>query len=340
MENTRQTSICPVSGLKVLKDPQWSCIKKQGYIYSYSKIGDAIVYLKNSGITKNFDTALHEGFMRQFVAETGIKKPYVEIRDLKNLKGRATPRQVAQTREYIEKNQDLLAGFIFCNMPFWVRSIARVGFKTYKVSTKFVACKDYEGAIKSAMDILENRLAPPGEMRFDQLEFRPEWQYEGPPQGLSYRSGVIPGKIFYSQISTRHLQSEDVKMGMPFLEQVFKDGVLKGSDYIRIADYSGVKKSSLLGRRAYALALNRLNKQYGVRPKETYVCGASLFTRSAIKLFSGFVDQRFYFMDSVSDAFAAINSQKKRQADKDTRILVSQKDVDEINELCGMMVWP
>ena len=87
---------------------------------------------------------------------------------------------------------------------------------------------------------------------------------KAPPQGLSYRSGVIPGKIFYSQISTRHLQREDVKMGMPFLEQVFKDGVLKGSDYIRIADYSGVKKSSLLGRRAYALALNRLNKQYGV----------------------------------------------------------------------------
>ncbi|MBU0969108.1 MAG: response regulator [Proteobacteria bacterium] len=340
MENTRKTSTCPVSGLTVLRDPQWIGIKKQGYVYSYSKIGDAIVYLKNSGITKNFDPALHEGFMGQFVAETGIKTPYVEIRDLKNIKGRATPRQIAQTREYIEKNQNLLAGFVFCNMPFWVRSIARVGFKTYEVSTKFAACKDYEGAIISAVDILENRLAPPGELRFEQLEFRPGWQYESPLQGLSYRSGVIPGKIFYSQISTQNLQSEDVKMGLPFLEQVFKDGVLKGSEYIRIADYSGVKKSSFLGRRAYALALNRLNKQYGVRPKKTYVCGASLFTRSAIKLFSGFMDQRFYFMDSVSDAFAAINSQKEQQSDKDTRILVSQKDIDEINELCGMMVWP
>jgi signal transduction histidine kinase len=127
---------------------------------------------------------------------------------------------------------------------------------------------------------------------------------------------------------------------MDFLEQVFKDGVIKGSDYIRIVEYSGAKKSSLRIRRDYALALNRLNIKYDCRPRLTYICGANLFARSSLNLFSGFVNQKFCFVDSVSDAFAAINSQKRKETKDKVWIRVSQKDIDEINELCGRMVWP
>ncbi len=347
MKNTRELSICPVSGLAVLKADPWIRIKKEGYIYSYTKIGDSIVYVHNSGMIKQFDPDLHEGFIRRFVKETHIKRPYVEIRDFENIQGRGSPRQLAQTKAYIIKNQENLAGIIFCDMPFWGQSIAKVGFKTYKVSTQFAVCKNYEAAVHRAIGILENCLGPPdseqektGKVSFEQLEFRPEWQCEYPAIGFSYKSGVIPQKIFYSQIRTQQLQSEDVQAALPFLEQVFKDGVLKGSTYIRIADYSGVKKFSLRGRQAYALALNRLYNAYDAHPSSTYVCGASLFTRSAIKLFSGVLNQKFCFVASVSDAFAAINSQKKNETEKETRILVAQKDIDEINDLCGMMVWP
>lgn len=347
MKNTGKLSTCPVSGLAVLKADPWIRIKKEGYIYSYTKIGDSIVYVQNSGMVKHFDPDLHEGFMRRFVKETHIKKPYVEIRDCENLQGRGTPLQLAQTKAYILKNQDDLAGIIFCDLPFWGRGIVKVGFKTYKVSTQFSVCKNYEAAVRRAIGILENRLGPPdieqektGKVSFEQLEFRPEWQCEYPTIGLSYKSGVIPQKIFYSQIRTPQLHSEDVQAALPFLEQVFKDGVLKGSTYIRIADYTGVKKLSLRGRQAYALALNRLYNTYDAHPSSTYVCGASLFTRSAIKLFSGVLNQKFCFVASVSDAFDAINSQKENEIEKETRILVTQKDIDEINDLCGMMVWP
>ncbi len=181
----------------------------------------------NRGIVENFDPDLHEGLMRQFVKETGIKPPYVEIRDLENVKGRGTPRQLAQTKNYIVKNQAYLAGFIVFTMPFWLGSISRVGFKSYKVSTKFAACNNYGEAVSRAVEILEARLErsgneqdKSGELRFEQLEFRPEWQYE------------------------------DI------------------------------------------------------------------------------------------DAVAAINSQKGKETKDKEWIRVSQKDIDEINELCGRMVWP
>lgn len=333
--------------MPVLKASPWIHIKKEGYVYSYTKMGDSIVYVCNRGMVKNFDPDLHEGFMRQFVKETGIKSPYVEIRDLKNIQGRGTPRQLAQTKNYILKNQAHLAGFILFPMPFWLGSISRVGFKSYTVSTKFAACKNYEEALLRAVDILEDRMErfrdeqdKSGALCFEQLEFRPEWQYEDPSKGLYYKSGVIPQKVFYSQIQILNLESEDVKIGLPFLEQVFKDGVLKGSKYIRIADYTDVKKASLMARKDYTLAIKRLNKQYDSLPSSTYVCGANLFIRSALNLFSGFVNQKFCFVDSVSDAFAAINSQKEKERQNKARIQVSQKDIDEINELCGRMVWP
>lgn len=347
MENKIQISTCPVSGLDVLIDPQWTGIKKGNYVYSYTKIGDSIVYTQNSGIVKDFDSDLHEGFIQQFVKETGVKIPFVEIRDFKNLQGRATPRQVAQTKEYVLKNQENMAGFVFCNIPFWARSIATAGFKTYHTPIKFAACRNYEEAVQRSIEIIEKHLLKhdikkeiPDELSFEQLEFRPQWQYEDPEKGFYYKNGVIPKKIFYSSVRSPNLQSEEVEAAMPFLEQIFKDGVLEGSEYIRISDYTGLKKTSLMVRRAYALALNRLNKEYDSRPAISYVCGADLSTRSAIKLFSGFLGHKICFLDTVSDAFAAINAQKEEYTKEETRILVSRKDIDELNELCGKMVWP
>lgn len=345
MNNTRQTTQCPASGLLILTDSRWVNIKKGNYLYSYAKIGDSIIYVCNSGIVKDFDSKFHETLIKNFVKETHIKTPYVEIRDFKNLKGRGTPKQVTHIKEYILKNQNDLAGFVYCEMPFWVRNITKMGFKSYRVSTKFAACKTYGEAIHRAVDILENKLSTTETkaeelLTFDQLEFRPQWTYKNHKKGVWCKSGAIPQKIFYSQIHANALDDIDVKGNIPFMEQVFKDGMFKGNDYIRIADYTGVQKITLRARKTYVQALIRLQKTYTSRPKLTYVCGGSLFIRSTFKLFSGFVNQKILFVDSVSDAFDAINSRNQAQGQEDRSILVSQNDIDEISELCGLMIWP
>ena len=248
-------------------------------------------------------------------------------------------------KAYILENQADIAGFIYCNMPFWVRSITRMGFKSYRVSTRFASCKTYAEAISTANDISEKRITSTknnrgGPLSFDQLEFRPQWQYKNPENGTWLKNGVIAQKILYTKLHVEILENKDIKGGIHSIEQIIKDGVLRGNDYIRIADYTDLKKIPLMAKRIYLQALKQLNDKYDSHPKLTILCGGNLLVRSTAKLFSGFLKQKFNFVDTVAQAFEAINSLDENREKNLPRISVSQKDIDEINELCGIMIWP
>ncbi len=189
MKQTRQIIQCQESGLPLLKDPKWHNIHKGNYHYSYTKVGDAIVHVHNRGNVKYFDSTVHESLIKEFIIDAGVSTPYVEIRDFEHLKGRGSAKQIQATKEYVLGNQKHLAGFMYCNMPFWVRSITRAGFKAYTVSTEFAACKTYAEAIEKAMEILGNESEASGNLTildFDQIHFAPDWQYENPQNGLIY----------------------------------------------------------------------------------------------------------------------------------------------------------
>ena len=54
----------------------------------------------------------------------------------------------------------------------------------------------------------------------DDLQFRPKWQYENLSTGGSYRSGIIPGKLFFSCLSGS-FTSEDSVANCPDPGQCF-----------------------------------------------------------------------------------------------------------------------
>ena len=239
IKKSTQITQCPVSGLSILRDSRWTDIEKDNYLYSYSKMGDSIIYVRNCGTIKNFDSKFHEVLIKQFIKATMVKKPYVELRAFADLNGRETPRQATKMKAYILENQADIAGFIYCNMPFWVRSITRMGFKSYRVSTRFASCKTYAEAISTANDISEKRITSTknnrgGPLSFDQLEFRPQWQYKNPENGTWLKNGVIAQKILYTKLHVEILENKDIKGGIHSIEQIIKDGVLRGNDYIRI----------------------------------------------------------------------------------------------------------
>ncbi len=343
MKQARQIIQCQESGLPLLKDPKWHNIHKNNYHYSYTKVGEAIVHVHNRGNVKHFDSTVHAGLIKEFVRDTGVNIPYVEIRDFKYIDGRGSYKQIQATKEYILANQKNLAGFMYCNMPFWVRSITRAGFKAYTVSTKFAACKTYDQAIEKAMEVLGNRqggFKSTPILSYDQIRFTTGWQYENPDRGLVYKNGVITDRLFFSSIQADSVADEDMDPLLFAMEQVFKDGAITESGYIRIADYSGLKRMSLRARRRYGQALNHLAKTYDARPGATYVCGANLVIRSSIKLFSGFINQKIRFTDSVPAAFKEINKLESLQTTGNKNIIVTAQNIEEINELCGIMLWP
>ena len=343
METQNNISHCPATGLPLEKPGDWFDHRIGNYTFSYSKIGESIVFVANRGDMKEFSVETHYKLLHAFAKRTGVVYPLIEIRDIRELKGKPPSSEMKKQKTYFIEHQDLFAGFIMCNVPFWLRAVVQAALKRYKVSMEFVVCKTQEDALANARRLLEkipliSDDAPDRDYIFDMLEFRPQWQFEDVEKKIYYHNAVIPGKIFYSRIQAKYLGLDDFIRIAPFFEKVFEDGMLTGTQYIRIVDYSRVHKSSIKLRKAYAQMQIRLHEKYHCSPGITYICGANLFIKTSLKLFSTFVKHRFVFLETVELAFDRINLQLHNRY-KDQVIPVSQGDIEEINNLCGMLVW-
>jgi len=180
---------------------------------------------------------------------------------------------------------------------------------------------------------------------FDEIIFKSEWQYEKHRTDFFMRNGVIPHKIFFSEING-NLTLTHTEGVVEALEALFKTGNLTGSSYIRVADYSNVQSGTFSARKAYANAIVRLNTQYKSTPSLTYICGASSWTR-AVLIFAGKIArQNYVFRNSVAEAFAEIEASENVLENvhqvlvhENKEIVVHQKEIDELVRLAGASVW-
>ena len=169
------------------------------------------------------------------------------------------------------------------------------------------------------------------------VEFREAWAFRNSETGSYYKSGVIPGLLFLSSLGGK-LTAEDISICEPAIERVFRDGQLANTSYIRIADYKDLHKTPVSLRKTYADILNRLNKKYNCQAEVTYICGASSFAKSALKLFAFFVNQKFIYTDSIEGAFELLNS-KSQVTLEDEGITVSREQIDEICRFTGDLLF-
>lgn len=174
---------------------------------------------------------------------------------------------------------------------------------------------------------------------YDMLEFRPEWQFDDPETGVYYHSAAVPGKLFFTSLGGE-IHTEVAQKGIPYIERVFADGVFDDCDYIRIADYSGVKKASINSRILYANTLNRLNSKYRCNPVFTYICGASPMLRAMLRIFSHVVNQRFVFVESFDEAFRLVNSGNVEPLSSGKEeVTITRKEVEEFAAMCGHLLF-
>lgn len=342
MEFNADMSCCPVTGYPIERPKGWEDKTINNYTYSYWKIGESIIFAANHGDLKDFSVDTHYKLMEQFIKESKASFPIIEIRDVKNVTSKPTTEQIKKQKSWFLNQHDKYMAFMVCNVPFWLRAVFLAGLKRYKVPMSFLVCRDYPQAMSKAKAMIEKSEIPDfytdEALSFDMLEFQPQWQYENKERQTFYRTGVIPGKVFYSQIQVEYASIDSYHRIKPYYERVFKDGMFTRSKYIRIVDYSRMKKPSLRLRKAYAQMTVQLNKEYECEPVVTYICGANLITKSSIRILSGFIDQNIVFCDSVEQAFEKVN-EKSSDRKKQPSVLVTQKDIEEINNLCGMLVW-
>jgi len=176
-------------------------------------------------------------------------------------------------------------------------------------------------------------------LRYDMLEFRPEWQFDDPDSGAYYHSGVVVNKLFFTSLGG-DIEYEVAEKALAFVRKLFSDGVLRDCEYIRIADYSGVSKATINSRILYANTLNKLTEEYNCRPSVTYICGASVLLKTMLRIFSHIVSQRFFFVDSVDEAFRRINAHEMSGCVVSSEsLVVTRKEIDEFAALCGHLLF-
>ena len=196
-------------------------------------------------------------------------------------------------------------------------------------------CPLYKNAISKMQDNkgTNNRLS------LEMVEFNPEWQFENHKTGEFYKNGVIPRKVFITYLGG-NIQPASTDKVFASLENMFKSGALTNSEYIRIADYNKVISASFHTRVLYANTLNRLNEKYHCRPIVTFICGASLLSKTMLRLFASYVQQEFVFVATAHEAFDLINANNYYPSkEQDYQITISQKEIDQFAALCGNILF-
>lgn len=333
-------SVCPVSSLETIEYEDFHLLPiADDFSVSFKKIGTSIIYAKNYGKLSNGKVAVYYAALKKFAKAAEVRLPYVEVKDFQNAEGFALNTSIQDQREYMLEHRDEIAGLIITHAPSWLRAVAMAGKSIYRTDIRFRATKQYSDAVLTAVRMLEQ--SDVHKISVNDLEFKPEWQYENPQTGAQYRSGVIPGKVFYSLLSG-DISQEDAVKGGEFVKLVFQEGEFANTRYIRIADYSRMQKASLAAKQSYAQLIKNLNEEFDCQPSVSYICGADFSTRATIKMFSTFMNQRFVFVDSAEDAVRRINSETiKTPVYEETKekYCITPNEISDINTFFGSLLW-
>lgn len=174
---------------------------------------------------------------------------------------------------------------------------------------------------------------------YDDFIFHPDWQIEKTSTNFYYKNGVIPGKIFFSELGG-NITTKEVEEALPQIKKAFIEGEFENTTYIRIVDYSHVENASIQARRKYGQFLTDLNESHNAHAKLSFICGASRFLKMALTLFANHVKQHFIFVKTVEEAFEQINQhhiQDKKTSNEEKT--VSQKEINGLIDMCGDILW-
>ena len=334
------------SGLTVLELDEFLNVEaSKGYFFTLRKVGDSIVHIQSRGNQKNASVDDFNALLNQFIKAAKVRKPIVEIRDFEFSRGRLPAEQIKRQKDYLFNNQDDYLGWIICNAPAWLRIVAKAGFQTYKLNLTLEATKNLEQAIGIAKKLCDNYALNKSKennvkkkYQFSDLVFKKEWQYLDDSSGHYYSNGGIRNEIYFSKIGG-NFDVDDAWALEPFIKRFFADGMLKNTEYIRVADYGDVGKVPIEARRIYGAFIDSLHQEFSCSAKTTYICQAPLFYRSSLSLYAAFFRKEFIFVDSVEKAFELINKELSVENEPEKTFVVTQREIDEINALCGQLLW-
>ncbi len=309
------------------------------YYYSLRKIGDSIVHIQTRGNMKYADVNKFYQLVDEFCLAAKVKKPFIEIRDISKLTGKLPARQLAIQKQRFMTNKSDFIGWFIVGAPMWLRVLAKAGFSTFSTGFPHHFVANFSQAFSMACQLLEDKsiyLLEHGEISEADLVFKPEWEYLNSKTGASYVAGGIRGKVFYSKLSGKIVESDLIGIKNS-IRKYFSEYMQDITTYIRVSDYSDLGQVSLTVRRKTGDIMNNIINEFGCQSSVVYSLDTPLFYRSTLVIYGVLYSQKFKFLKSLKQVFEHIQLSDILSEEK--LITVSQNDIDEINGLCGELIW-
>ena len=274
-----EDKVCHVTGLPITSKPEWTDIDLgEGYSVTFKFIGDRILLSIPRGKSgkHGMENLMQE---RSKVRDTMIEpeEPFFEIKDYSGVEARITRTGRDQFSRGMIADKDRIIGFIGYNAPLAVRLSINVGKRLYNPPFPLFAVKDYEEAIKKAVDTLKSK-------GYGNVTLPPEvitsngWSIQ--MNGFSARFEIIDGHIFHAD-TNGFLQEEHVASLFNMYEKIIRSTPLPKGSYYFVGGVTDVKGS----RNAYRLYFNNMMQFYKDHPfRECIYYGANRFLRGAINI--------------------------------------------------------
>jgi len=285
--------ICPVTGLPVLRKPEWTDVSfGTNYRATLIVLGGSILFGQASGYVTLHDMKNALELISKVVDEAVVGgRPFVHIEDLSNVHG--TPLEAR--RYFIDnmKKRERLQGLIFCGASPMLKLSIKLGKRLNITKANIEIVDDYSEAVKLALKMLatgrtsedkpiiasteKDKICPVTGLP---ITSKPEWTDVSLDTDTGYKAtlSILGDSILLSQASGYGTLS-GVKKGLKLASKVVTSAIDGGRPYVQIEEYSDLLGATIETRKHYIDVMKKRERLLGL-----IYCGTSPMLNLMIKL--------------------------------------------------------
>lgn len=335
------TEKCPITGLPVVQKSAWTDIPiSSNYFITFRMVGERILHAIPRGDSASIDVDKVYFYRNKVLNEClkpGVK--IVEIKDFQYLRG-SPPRSSRETFvRHFEDESNRYLGFIAFNVSLVARSVLRVVKVLKKLPYPYEAQKNYESAVKRALQLIQHEDAQ-AYLQPEDLISREDWKYEG--DGYSAEFKVLKEKVLYI-IYKGYMEMPHIEPIIRLHEQIFEKKYFNHAAYYTVSDLSAVSGGSWKARLKFIKSLKDIYRTYG-SPEMIIIVGGSRLVTIILKTLRKRLGVKMVFVKSFDQAISLLRSMEA-PAEADQKNLVDeaedpcQKCADEVIDFIGSFTW-
>ena len=344
----KEEDVCPFTGLPITTKPEWTGIDLgEGYSATFKFIGDRILFSIPKG--KSGEHGM-ENFMRERakVRDAMLKpnEPFFELKDYSGVGARITKAGRDQFAKRMTADKDRIIGFIGYNASMPVKFAINVGKRLHKSPFPMSVAKDYETAVKTAVEILESCGYGNEAPSHKKVVTHDDWHFQS--DEFSARFEVIDGNILHADMSG-FAEEEHIAALFNMHEMVIKAMDTPEGSFYFISGMKQLRGSSWRARKLYVDHLRRWHKNHPFRVGILY--GANRFLSAAFNLAKPFLPFKATRVNDLDDALKLIaedNARSKKHPELQTvsdRVIQppasdhTRQYIDDLLRFIGNVNW-